>query len=795
MDIMSVNSIAEYATVPMIPTFIDLLARRFRIPPLAVQMFRASTELSGLDRKTLPVELLPLNTIQIGRGLLNFTVLQTLDRWVLPFWAEQQYDPRSPSFVPRAHLGLSMNVTHRNWTAAGNPECSIEPIVDPRGLITPFPDGWSIDLWLNVGGAKSFPSRLTAVRQHLVQGLPIVVTEWQWRDLGVRSVVRTHGRHMAVDLRVDNASADRCDVCVGIAVRPFNPEGVGFIRSIAVTGEDRITINGNATVSVSEVPHAVAFSTLADGDVAGRFGSRRTDDPARSVACDAGLATGVLEYHLSLNTGGRWECLLTCPLESGDACAAVPGLQASITGWDTLLAEGSALHLPEHMPGDLFRASRSALLASVDGTTIRPGPATYHHFWFRDAAYMLVALDRIGHCRLTAPVVRAFTEHQERDGMFRSQQGEWDSTGQAVWTIWHHAVLAQDRALLEEHFGPMQRAVRWMDRKLERGDGPLFEGLMPAGLSAEHLGLADVYYWDAFWTLAGFEAFERVCLALGRHPDARRAGTMALRLRTHLETSIAHAMGRQGIDHVPPGPVRTTDAGIIGSVAAWYPLQLFPPEDPRLQATVRMIVDTMFMDGMFYQPFVHSGLNAYLTLHVAECLLHTGDAEAFWKILTDVERHATPTYTFPEAIHPQTGGGCMGDGHHAWVAAEVVLALRHAFVREVWDDGTTDHTLCLLGGIPHTVFERPGRFGIERVPVPGGMLSVSVVVGRDLVEVGILAEHTGILPPGRMVLSLPDRWELVDADGTSTGIAGRRKGRIIVPLPPGVRRVRAYRTR
>ena len=34
--------------------------------------------------------------------------------------------------------------------------------------------------------------------------------------------------------------------------------------------------------------------------------------------------------------------------------------------------------------------------------------------------------------------------------------------------------------------------------------------------------------------------------------------------------------------------------------------------------------------------------------------------------------YASPTLNFPEAIHPLTGGGVIGDGHHGWAAAETV---------------------------------------------------------------------------------------------------------------------------
>ena len=60
-----------------------------------------------------------------------------------------------------------------------------------------------------------------------------------------------------------------------------------------------------------------------------------------------------------------------------------------------------------------------------------------------------------------------------------------------------------------------------------------------------------------------------------------------------------------------------------------------------------------------------------------------------------VARLATSTGQWPEAIHPRTKGGCMGDGQHVWAAAEWVLLLRNMFVREEGLD-----TLVLCSGIP-----------------------------------------------------------------------------------------------
>src|SRR5439155_879676 len=68
--------------------------------------------------------------------------------WLWPFWAERQLDPESPSFVARGESPALTNVTHRNWTLVGNLASPGRAAVDPRGLVTPWAGGWSLDWWI-----------------------------------------------------------------------------------------------------------------------------------------------------------------------------------------------------------------------------------------------------------------------------------------------------------------------------------------------------------------------------------------------------------------------------------------------------------------------------------------------------------------------------------------------------------------------------------------------------------------------------------------------------------------------
>ncbi len=123
------------------------------------------------------------------------------------------------------------------------------------------------------------------------------------------------------------------------------------------------------------------------------------------------------------------------------------------------------------------------------------------------------------------------------------------------------------------------------------------------------------------------------------------------------------------------------DPGAIGSLVAGYPLQLFAADDQRLLSTVDFLMEKCTFRGGFFQDVIHSGINAYLTLHMAQILLRAGDIRGLTLFRTVAEL-ASPTGQWPEAIHPRTLGGCMGDGHHVWASAEWVVMQRNCFVRE-----------------------------------------------------------------------------------------------------------------
>jgi hypothetical protein len=188
-----------------------------------------------------PVELLRAGVLFHARGLINTKAIQHNLDWVWPYWVQRQFNPADASFVPRAFSFSHINLTHRNWTAVGLPGVPFYSLVDPRGLVTPFHDAWSLDFWLV--GAKEIhllPAKLERATQRLeIRDNLVVHSRFQKDDALLSTEVRMEmdGNSPQCVIRITAAAPP--EMQLAIAVRPYNPEGISFVDSIAVAPDRR----------------------------------------------------------------------------------------------------------------------------------------------------------------------------------------------------------------------------------------------------------------------------------------------------------------------------------------------------------------------------------------------------------------------------------------------------------------------------------------------------------------------------------------------------------------------------
>jgi hypothetical protein len=661
-----------------------------------------------------PLELLRAGVIFHARGLLNTGAIQHNLDWVWPYWVVRQYDPHDDSFIPRAFSITHINLTNRNWTAIGIPGLDALPIVDPRGLLTPFWDSWSLDAWLvTEGGDRLYPSRSASVEQHLEtsDGVAVVTTcEAETMGLTSRAAVATDGDHALCLLDLTAHGPD--DGWLVVSLRPYNPEGVSFIHEIRLledTGGWRV--DKRRTVEFSQRPAHMRFSYYRLGDVKNRLFLPSDGD---SIYCRVGMATGAALFKLDPE-GLQLQVRIPFRKPDVDESAARP------QQWKAALAQAAPIAVPEPLFEYLYQAALRSLVLHSPGE-VYPGPFTYKRFWFRDAVFTMHAMLVAGLVDRVENILDSFPGRQSVTGFFHSQEGEWDSNGEVLWIIRRFCELA-GKTPKQEWRNAIHRGARWICRKrLPPDTGKPFSGLLPAGYSAEHLGPSDYYYWDDFWGIAGLRGAASCLDMLGEPGLAAHYRREADRFLTCVNESLRGVSERKGHPGIPASPYRRMDPGAVGSLAAGYPLQLFDPDDPRLLATAAFLVENCMVRGGFFQDVIHSGINPYLTLHLAQVLLRAGDNRSL-DLFRTVAVLASPTGQWPEAIHPRTLGGCMGDGQHVWASAEWVLMMRNAFLREEGDG------LVLGAGLfpSWLAQQRPLSFG----PAPTAFGPVAVTVIPD----------------------------------------------------------------
>ncbi|GAB2519941.1 hypothetical protein [Microbulbifer agarilyticus] len=685
------------------------------LDPLAVmarmQRFAEPSEVSE------PIELLRAGVIFHARALMNSKVIQHNLDWVWPYWIERQFDPADISFIPRAFSITHCNLSHRNWTAVGVPGSEEMPIVDPRGLLTPHYDSWSIDAWvIGDDGEDLYPSKRDDVTQRLrlLDGVA-VVTQSGTEQCSLLSKVwaelddQNNNCHMR--LKASHSSGG----WLVVSLRPCNPEGVAFINTISLQGNrDQWLVDGKDRILFDRPMDRHHASDYKKGDIALYL---RDDTNETHTECDVGMATAAALFRIE--PGETVDTLVTipqhCPLNRRNAPP----------GWRANLEKHCEMRVPDEQMQFIYDAAvRTLILHSPHD--VYPGPYTYKRFWFRDAAFMIQSLLHAGLLDRAANALERFPSRQKRNGYFHSQDGEWDSNGEALWIIDQYCRISGQK-LKPDWLDPVLRGAHWINNKRLPKDGSLTGGLLPAGFSAEHLGPNDCYFWDDFWGIAGQHAAVAICQREGNSEDAATFQSHADDFMLTVDEALQGCAKRLERPAMPASPKRRLDAGAIGSIAAGYPLKLYAPDDPRLLDLAEFLLEKCFVSGGFFQDMIHSGINAYLTIHVAQVLLRAGDPRCI-ELMRNTAKFATSTGQWPEAIHPHSFGGCMGDGQHAWAAAEWVTMQRNCFVREEGDK------LILASGLPpewlsDTEAQRPILFG--PAPTHFGTISLEITPGEN----------------------------------------------------------------
>ncbi len=656
------------------------------------------------------------------------------DDRLLPWWLERQLDPTGPDVVPGP--AATDNTTHRNWVQLGTVGAPERAVLDPRGLLTPWPQGWSIDWWAGADDRWHLPSRSTTVRQRLVDDAPVVETALRipsgellhrgWAVAGAQGAPTG----AAVVVELENASP--VPVAVALAVRPWNALGPARIDSIELD-DTTVSVDGVVAMALPKVPSRVAvgdadrdsFSVVLSGDAVNEW-------PTGGVRCRAGAANAAFLFPLphtavlrvvvpliALPVAAPTRRRTTTDALSRIDIGALPDATRVASGWEAQVRRAPRIELPERRLGEATAAARRHLLLHSAGDDAGSWPTKL--VGGLDTARLSVALDRQGLHTEAARLVVGYADRQNLDGAFARESHRADAAGGWMWAAGEHVRLSGVPDIAVELVGPLAKAAhhvhrRHLSRRARRADGR--PPLLPAGAGPSWLGDGLATYHDALWSWRGLRG-AAFALEVADQPDAagevrRFADDLASALGEHFAVAASRLGAGPDDDRGRAGAVAT----LVALAATLVGPDARPPgAADALEVGVDDLVGAADESPAVWHDLGHAGYSPRLTAGVglAEVVAGRAPAVARLRWLLDV---GAPLWAWPELVHPRTGGGSGGQGHDgSATAAFLDLVRAHAVVE-------TPEGLDLLAAVPPEWYGQPVE--VHGLTTSWGTLSYAV---------------------------------------------------------------------
>jgi hypothetical protein len=602
---------------------------------------------------------------------------------VLPWWLTRAWADAGAGAPAGGSAGAEVNTGHRDWTLLGTLADPRRAYVDPRGAVTPRPGGWSLDWWVRAGDRWHLPSQEAAVRQRLRDGTPVVET---LLGVGEGSLV-----HRAFAVRASDGGAhlvveveNRADaVGLALVVRPWNAEGRASVTDIAVDGT-LVVVDGRVGVVLPRPP---AASHVADGAATRLVDELLGLDDVAAVR--AGAAPGARSVHSPV---GRAEAAVIVPLPhtatlrvllplgagSGDAGvpvlpAPVPEADQVVAGWKAQTTRGPRIRFPDRRLAALWEAQRRHLLVVHAGDDLASVPPT--PFDPTEAVPVLEALAVAGFADEAGQVLAGWRDRQAVDGHVGDDGRRLDGDGAAVVALADHWRRGGAPDLVGGQVEAVVAAAHWIDRRRRsrwrRGGAPA--GLLPTGTQPRWVGPQGVAFRDSWWALRGLRDAADLLDAAGEEEAAAAARRAADELAAALVDAQAEVAGP-----LPVGPSGEVGPGSVAVVDAVL-LEVVDPDAPVVDATLAAVRARAGASGAVAGAG-GPGPSPRLTARLGRVELARREPAALERLRWLLD-HATATATWPEEVHPATGGGAAGAGHDGVAAAEALLLARDLLVR------------------------------------------------------------------------------------------------------------------
>ena len=227
--------------------------------------------------------------------------------------------------------------------------------VDPAGTVRPERANWELAWWIGADDRWHFPDREAAVRQSLLDGMPVVVTAM--RVPGGDAIHRVYG-----------ASTDAA------VVEIENDSPAPFVVAMVVRGAGHVELDGS-TVVADRRPALVAtraparWAASVDGTTRTTVASGAARDDAFVPRTDRAAR---LDAAFLFPLAHRARARFLVPGGRGEPPAQIPDAEQVARGWRAQLERGMRVELPDARLQAAVDTARAALLLVGEAWITRP---------------------------------------------------------------------------------------------------------------------------------------------------------------------------------------------------------------------------------------------------------------------------------------------------------------------------------------------------------------------------------------------------------------------------------------
>lgn len=649
------------------------------------------------------------------RGLLTTTVLGH-PQWKWPLWVRGQFDMQSAGYSHIAHsygAGPTYNRAYRSFSIVGTPEGEWEAIVGKDGSIMPRPETYALNFWVYLDGKLLAVGEEGTLSQRRMEGyLPVIETTWLLPDVRITFLSfadKVDSKDVCFTrIQMTNLSEKVKRLSLFAVVTPWGPFQFYPVSEVKYSSElCTFTVEGKAAVVFENQPESYGCSNYEDGYVCEDASDGRLE--GNSIGkCPLGFASGAACFPVNLSPNEDkvldvkqlvdsvdLDTQLITKIRSEDTDSHLQGVKEY---WENKLKGKMVINIPDNLAFEALKSAMVDLLLLKNGKNIYAGPIRYHGDWIRDRAHLLYAMEMAGFHEEVHECMSYFEEAQGPDGYFwhttvplykeDKNLKEFDSYGEAVWSMVQHYRFNKNREWLQRMYPLMKKGtefikkLRLQTKVLEEGKEPLNYGLLPISWSAEHTGPPDNIYYDDIWTVCGLKSAIFAAEELGMSEDVISMKKECADLEKCLWNSIDRTIEKKGLPCFPASPYQEVTSTIIGNIAALWPCKIVESDNKRINEVLEVLYSKHMPNYCWFHD-IWGSYGPLFTWSIANCFVQKRDVDKVAKIFKwTLENGQTATHSSPEGVHPKTLEGGEGDGLSGWAHAEYIMLIRNMLLLE-----------------------------------------------------------------------------------------------------------------